>query len=378
LAPVSSSKIIVLFSITSSLLRCVSLILSIAHNILAIYAILSDILFMLNDFLITRDVLDYLTLYLNSRQEALPVIETDIEQYRQRQHMSYEQWWALLDKLASMDQTPALGLEIGKLISVKDCGVLGYLFKTSRNIGDALKCFKRFQGLIYAGSQADLKVIDDQCVALVWEPDYGYSSQISDALLLSAMINIVRELVYPQKLNLSSVHFTQTIPEAELPIYKAFFQCEIKIRQTRLSLSFSRSDLSLSIPHVDTTLHNILGQQAQELLKHLPESDDFLVRLRDTLIRCLHEGIADAKVIARQMGLSERTLHRRLKEKHRLYRDVLKEIRKSMAIRYLGEPKLTLPEIALLLGYSEQSTFSRAFKEWYGLAPLQYKKRFLL
>jgi AraC-like DNA-binding protein len=343
---------------------------------------------MLNDFLITRDVLDYLDLYLQTKNleasnqgtntEAFAEFRREMAYYRLKQHMSYEQWWALLEKLSQVDNTPALGLEIGKKIRVQDCGVLGYLFKTSRNIGDALKCFKRFQGLIYAGSQADLKVLDERTVCLVWEPDYGYSSQISDALLLSAMINIVRELIFPEQLNLISICFTQSIPESEFAIYENFFHCQVKERQAKLSLSFSRSDLELNIPHVDSTLHHILGQQAEELLKHLPESDDFLVRLRDTLMRCLHEGYADARIVAKQMGLSERTLHRRLKNKHRLYRDVLKEIRKSMAIRYLGEPKLSLPEIALLLGYSEQSTFSRAFKEWYGLAPLQYKKRFIL
>lgn len=333
---------------------------------------------MLNDFFITRDVLDYLSLYLQNTGKQFPEFNQEIEHFRLKQNMSYEQWWALLDRLAQLDNTPALGLEIGKRISVKDCGVLGYLFKTSRNIGDALKCFKRFQGLIYAGSQADLMVLDEHSVSLVWEPDFGYSSQISDALLLSAMINIVRELVYPEQLNLSCVSFTQGIPEAELERYEAFFQCQVKERQAKLSLSFSRYDLAINIPHVDSTLHHILGQQAEELLKHLPETDDFLVRLRDTLIRCLHEGFSDARIVAKQMGMSERSLHRRLKNKHRLYRDVLKEIRKSMAIRYLSEPKLTLPEIALLLGYSEQSTFSRAFKDWYGLAPLQYKKRFMI
>lgn len=333
---------------------------------------------MLNDFFITRDVLDYLSLYLASKDRDFPEFRQEIEYYRLKQNMSYEQWWALLAKLAQLDATPALGLAIGKNISVQDCGVLGYLFKTSRNIGDALKCFKRFQGLIYAGSQADLVVLDEHSVSLVWEPDFGYSSQISDALLLSAMVNIVRELIHPEQLNLSCVSFTQEIPEADFELYQEFFNCQVKERQAKLSLSFSRYDLAINIPHVDSTLHHILGQQAEELLKHLPESDDFLVRLRDTLIRCLHEGFADARIVAKQMGLSERTLHRRLKSKHRLYRDVLKEIRKSMAIRYLGEPKLTLPEIALLLGYSEQSTFSRAFKEWYGLAPLQYKKRFMV
>ena len=332
---------------------------------------------MLNDFFITRDVLDYLSQYLAAAGKDYPEFNQELERYRLKQHMSYEQWWALLEQLAKLDATPALGLAIGTNIKVKDCGVLGYLFKTSRNIGDALKCFKRYQGLIYAGSQADLVVLDEHTVSLLWEPDFGYSSQISDALLLSAMINIVRELVYPEQLNLSCINFTQSIPESEIVLYEQFFKCNIRQRQAKLSLSFSRYDLALNIPHVDSTLHHILGQQAEELLKHLPESDDFLVRLRDTLIRCLHEGVSDARIVAKQMSISERTLHRRLKTKHRLYREVLKEIRKSMAIRYLGEPKLTLPEIALLLGYSEQSTFSRAFKDWYGLAPLQYKKRIM-
>lgn len=332
---------------------------------------------MLNDFFISRDVVEYLTLYLQAEDLDLPGFRHKIEHYRIKQHISYAQWWALLEELEQQVNTPALGLAIGRNIQVHDCGVLGYLFKTSRNIGDALKCFKRFQRLLYAGSQADLLQIDDLIVSLVWQPDFGYSSRISDALLLSAMVNIVRELVFPDQLNLSCVSFTQAIPECELDCYREFFACPVKQRQEKLALCFLKSDLVIPIPHVDATLHNILGQQAEELLLHLPEHDDFLVRLRDTLIRCLHEGFSDAKKVARQMGLSERTLHRKLHLKNRLYRDVLKEIRKSMAIRYLSDPKLCLPEIALLLGYSEQSTFTRAFKLWFGSAPLKYKKQFL-
>ena len=212
---------------------------------------------------------------------------------------------------------------------------------------------------------------------LIWEPDYGYSSQTSDALLISAMVNIVRELIEPNQLNLKSICFTQEIPPEEIPIYENFFECGIKQHQAKLSLSFTKSDLLYPIPHMDPTLNNILGKQAETLLAHLPENDDFLVRLRDNLLRCLHEGRSDASTVAREMGLSERTLHRRLKNKNRVYRDVLKEIRKSMSVNYLSDPKLTLSEIALLLGYSEQSTFSRAFKHWYGMPPLKYQKIYL-
>lgn len=332
---------------------------------------------MLNDFFITRDVLSYLQEFINRNELLLPEFQKQLDAYAIKQHMSFEQWWKLLEELESIYPIKALGLSIGRNIQVQDCGVLGYLFKTSRNVGDALKCFNRFQGLIYAGSEAQLEFLTDDTVRLIWEPDYGYSSQTSDALLIAAMVNIVRELIQPNKLNLRCINFTQDIPLEEFVIYEDFFGCEIKQHQAKLSLTFDKADLLCPIPHVDPTLNNILGKQAENLLAHLPENDDFLVRLRDHLLRCLHEGRTDAVLVAKEMGLSERTLHRRLKNKNRVYRDILKEIRKSMSVNYLSDPKLTLPEVALLLGYSEQSTFSRAFKNWYGISPLKYQKKYL-
>ena len=80
------------------------------------------------------------------------------------------------------------------------------------------------------------------------------------------------------------------------------------------------------------------------------------------------------RVVASHLNMSVRTLHRRLKAKSKVYRDVLKDVRKSKAVKYLRDQKLTLSEVALLLGYSEQSTFSRAFSSWYAISPLQYKR----
>ena len=332
---------------------------------------------MLNDFFITRDVLSYIQTYISRFELNLPDFQKKLDDHALKQHMSFEQWWGLLTELEHSHPCPALGIRIGQNIQVQDCGVLGYLFKTSRNVGEALRCFNRFQGLIYAGSKAKLSLEDSTTASLTWEPDFGYSSQTSDSLLLAAMINIVRELIAPEALHLNYISFTQVIPDEDIHIYENFFKCSIKQCQAKLALNFLAEDLHKDIPHVDTTLHNILGLQAETLLQHLPDSDDFMVRLRDTMIRCLHEGITDANSVAQEMRLSERTLHRRLRSKNRVYRDILKEIRKSMSVNYLSDPILTMPEVALLLGYSEQSTFSRAFKTWYGLPPLKYQKRYL-
>jgi len=332
---------------------------------------------MLNDFFITRDVVGFLQHYLRENQIVLPAYQAKLNELALKQLMSFKQWWDLLDELDAALDIPALGLEIGRCVQVEHCGVLGYLFRTSRNLSEALQCFKRFQRLIYAGSQADIEIVKNHTLTLIWNPEFGYSSQLSDELLLTAMINITREIVTPLTLNLVKVCFTQNIKEQHLSIYESFFACPVLSKQDKLSLSFQISDLNFPIPHEDQTLHSLLGKQAEELLSHLPEDDMFIVDLRDTIIRCLHEGQADAAVVARQLNISDRTLHRRLKVKGKVYRDVLKDIRKSMALRYLSDDKLTLAEVALLLGYSEQSTFSRAFNTWYGKSPLQYKRELL-
>ena len=332
---------------------------------------------MLNDFFITRDVIGFVQNFLKNNQISLPAYQHKLDELALKQQMSFKQWWDLLDELNAELDTPTLGLDIGRSVHVEHCGVLGYLFRTSRNLSEALQCFKRFQRLIYAGSHADIEIRNTEVVTLIWQPDFGYSSQLSDELLLSAMINISREIVKPHELNIVNVSFTQGIHDKNRPIYENFFACPVQSKQEKLSLSFRISDLNLPILHEDQTLHSLLGKQAEELLNHLPEDDVFIVELRDTIIRCLHEGQSDAAVVASQLNISLRTLHRRLKDKNRIYRDVLKDIRKSMALSYLSDSKLTLAEVALMLGYSEQSTFSRAFSTWYGKAPLQYKREFL-
>lgn len=329
----------------------------------------------LDDFFISRDVIGYLENFVELNQVDIPSYKKKLISFGNKQQMSYAQWWRLLEELEEKTSYTALGLEIGKHIRVEHVGVLGYLFRTARNIGEALSCFKRFQGLIYAGSVAHVETNGDGAISLVWNPDYGYSSQTSDELLLSAMVNIVNEIIHPKKLSLSFVNFTQRLTTERLEACKAFFNCTIRPEQEKLAIAFSASDFATPIPHSDRTLHEILGKQAQELLVKVPSSDTFIAELTDEIIRCLHEGICDASNVALKMNISERTLHRRLKAKDKVFREVLKDIRKSMAQNYLEEHKLTLVEIALLLGYSEQSSFTRAFSQWYGCSPLQYRKQ---
>ncbi len=329
---------------------------------------------MLNDYLITRDAVGFLRHYLDCAGLEAPELKAELEQLTSRQHMSYEMWWETLAKMAHTLNEPCLGLEVGRHVTVAECGVLGYLFRTSRNAMEALACFKRFERLLYAGSHVRSEIHDD-FLSLIWDPEYGYSSQLSDELLLSAMVNIMREIMAPHPFSPIKVHFTHALPEASTARYVSFFRCPVLAQQERLSITFPLDVLQQTMPHEDVQLHRLLDQQASAQLSTLPADDTFLDDLRHTMLRSLHEGRPEAEHVARHLNLSTRTLHRHLQQRGKLYRDELRNLRKTMAQRYLRDKQLTLAEVALLLGYAEQSPFTRAFKQWFGQTPAQWRTR---
>ena len=152
--------------------------------------------------------------------------------------------------------------------------------------------------------------------------------------------------------------------------YQQFVQCPIAFDQPQLELHFPVDYLRLSVTNSDPALKQLLEQQAQTLLSVLPQQVDFFDRLQQAMVKSVQGGEPTLETVARSLAMSRRTLHRRLQERGLVFKELLKAIRYQLARQYLAERHLTLAEIALLLGYSEQSAFSRAFRHWSGTTPL--------
>jgi AraC-like DNA-binding protein len=107
----------------------------------------------------------------------------------------------------------------------------------------------------------------------------------------------------------------------------------------------------------------------------LPDSEGFIQGLRKALLRAMQSGRANSAQVAATLNMSERTLFRRLSEQGLSFKVILAQTRTQLAQEYLRDKRLTLSEIALLLGYSEQSAFNRAFKRETGLSPRRYQQQ---
>lgn len=120
-----------------------------------------------------------------------------------------------------------------------------------------------------------------------------------------------------------------------------------------------------------------LIDQAEKYLKSLNTGDNIAAQLKRMLADLMASGEANADTACRALKLSRRTLQRRLKAEKTSFQTVLTEVRAELAVRYLSDKRLKALEVAMLLGYSNISSFTTAFKSWYDMPPAKYRQKFL-
>jgi AraC-like DNA-binding protein len=133
--------------------------------------------------------------------------------------------------------------------------------------------------------------------------------------------------------------------------------------------------LALPLRKSDPALLALMDQQAEQLLARVAAVPAEVEAWRRTLVVLIREGRPSLADLARAHHVSARSLQRRLAERGLGFQRLLDGTRQHLAEAYLREPGLELAEIALLLGFSEQSAFTRAFRQWTGLAPAQWRKQ---
>ena len=124
-------------------------------------------------------------------------------------------------------------------------------------------------------------------------------------------------------------------------------------------------------------MYGQLIEQAEKYLRSLYEQDNIAEQLMRRLAELLAAGEANADSACRALRLSRRTLQRRLRAEKTSFQKVLNEARALLAVNYLSDERLKSFDVAMLLGYSNISSFTTAFRSWYDMSPTEYRQRFL-
>jgi AraC-like DNA-binding protein len=171
------------------------------------------------------------------------------------------------------------------------------------------------------------------------------------------------------------VLLTNPAPDDTAEYETTFAPAQLRFGMPFSGFAFDAELLQRPLPRADPKLQRVIRRQVESALSALPRNQTFTQQVRDVAAVELTAGKASAAYVAKKLGVSQRTLTRKLEREGTTYTELLEDLRKSMALRYLESRDLQLSEVALRLGFSQAASFHRAFRRWTGRTPRQYRRR---
>jgi len=266
----------------------------------------------------------------------------------------------------------AIGLHIGAKSNPDEMGVVGHIFFNNATLGQALQQFERLYKLVNAGMHVEFQVDDDFAqLKYICENPEDYSRPNMDRTL-AVSVSRARSFIQSQP-KMEYVGFAHPEPEY-VEEYHRLFQCPVKFDQPYCSIVFKKQFLDFELPKRNPYLHKVLTRHVETLLNKIRPKKSISDQVKKIISRQLSKDAIDAEKIASKLHMSRHTLYRKLKSEGHSFQELVEAVRKEKAIRYIKEKRYSLSEIAFLLGFSELSAFSRAFKRWTGSSPAKYEK----
>ena len=279
----------------------------------------------------------------------------------------------LLEAAASKTRCPHFGLEVGQQIHTTSLGLVGELMRNAPTVGVALRDFTANQHRNAHGSVAYL-VPDKEHVLFgyaIYHPHNRGYHVICDFVAMGGF-NVICELTGGEHKCLIEVLLSRCKPQ-DLAPYQHAFGVKIRFDAEQTALLLPRAILDHPVAGADCE-HRKVVEQRVAALWHAGELD-IATQLRRLLRVALLSGEVNADKIAARMGISRRTLHRRLDAQGLRFRQVLDETRIEFARQLLANTRIGICQIATLVGYADPSILTRGFVRSMGLPPSKWRSR---
>jgi len=286
----------------------------------------------------------------------------------------YAAYVGLIERSAALLGDPGYGLKLGASYGVRDVGLLGFITLNSPTLEDAFANIERYVRVTNEGIDAVFEADGQGGTLRFRETDPSlrglrHNSEQAAAQIVRGARELTRRKATPLR-----VEFMHARPEGRID-YEGILGCPVKFRAEWDGVVFAAETLRLPVIGADSTLLRVLESACRKIIGPAPRKPDLIHSVREHVVQRLAKGAPPLDDVARQLGLSTKTLERRLRERGASYRALVEGIRRDLAERYLSDTDLRLQQIAYLLGYSEPAPLVRAFKRWTGSTPMQYRGR---
>ncbi|MDF5721038.1 MAG: AraC family transcriptional regulator [Rhizonema sp. PD37] len=287
--------------------------------------------------------------------------------------ISHEKFTALWVELVRCSANPSIGLRMAEFAQPSSWDVVGYAVESSPNLNEAMERIVRSVRVLHEEAEMVFEIQGKvaRLTHTVLSSPLPLYRAVSDWVVAGIFL-LIRRITGVDFVPFK-VGFQHRLPE-EISAYHRLFRAPVEFNQPINEIVFDSTFLSLPLLKSDPDLGRVLDRYIEVLLANLPTSESFIDSVRREISRELRGGNLDAEMIAKRLGFVSRTLQRKLKESGTSYQELLDETRQSLSIHYLQEQHMTVSEVAFLLGFSEASAFSRAFKRWTGTTPGEFRR----
>jgi len=280
---------------------------------------------------------------------------------------------ALFETAALAIGDPAIGLKLGLAVRPADLGPLGLLFTAAPTPRAALARFSELLAALQGGTQAALQRKGEFTAWTYRIDDSGIWPRRQDSEFSTAAICSLLHAIAGPGLRATEVQFEHDAP-AGISMHKRIFNASLRFGQPANRLIFANADLDRKLPSADPGLALVLERHVADLMRQ-PEEEDLVQGVRRLIGTQLGEQKITIETLAAGLGLSPRTLQRRLGAAGTSVRQLLREQRLTMADLRMKSSSLPQSAIAEALGYADGTAFWRAFKSWTNTTPSNYRKR---
>lgn len=275
---------------------------------------------------------------------------------------------------ARQTKDEALGLKVGQAVSSGQQGPAGFIFSASKTVGEALRRYVKLMaawqdaahtGVVAFGRGAQAYIY---CIA-----DERISIRRQDAELTLSIVLRQLRTVLGRDWRPLAVHFEHAAP-GDLKPYRKIFGVVPSFGEPINRLVIARSDLASRLTPQDHSLWPFIERHLGDLSKERQVHLSMRAQVDNAIINRMGLGDVGLAAISADLGLSVRSLQRRLDEEGVTFTDLLHTVRRRVAEASLRKPRARVSEVAQALGYADSAVLTRAFRRWTGKTPRRFAK----
>jgi len=307
------------------------------------------------------------------RQEVITRAQLPLRVLQGDAPVSTQQFFSLWEAVEEVSQNPTIGLSLATAL---DAAVMPPSFLAAyyaRDYRDALQRVARFKRLCAPEAIILEEYSDRSDIQLRWS--YAEDDILPPALVdasLASLLELGRQgtgvPLVPLSVSLARAPF-------ESEVHERYFGCSVKFGAAQNCMTMRRTDLDRLFLNYNTALLEILDHALESQMEKHVNSGSLSAQIRWILRRCLTAGRPDIRTVASELAMSGRSLQRHLTDEGVSFQGLLSQTRHQLALEYLTDASLSLMEVAYMLGYEDQNSFFRAFRQWEACTPSEWRTK---